>query len=190
MIEWTFTCSADLPQRDQAWYDFWPQGVYYYHCDPHHPFQFAFKPEENYLPLITVGSLMELDPLFMDELHITCVVTCIGASRPEFQVRTEDLEKCREPEAAIRHINFCPNYSPALCQFPQILAEVRNHRSVLVHCKQGQKRSVIVASALAITLGIYSSHDEVVDEFRRAGRHLSDKELKLMHHLVQLCADA
>ena len=32
--------------------------------------------------------------------------------------------------------------------------------------------------------------NEVVDEFRRAGRHLSDKELKLMHHLVQLCADA
>ena len=32
--------------------------------------------------------------------------------------------------------------------------------------------------------------NEVVDEFRRAGRHLSDKELKLMHQLAQLCADA
>ena len=189
LIEWTFTCSADLPQRDRAWYDFWPQGIYYYNRDPPPPFQFAFKPKENDLPLITVGSLMELDPQFMDELHITCVLTCIGASRPEFQVRTEDLEKCREPEAAIRHINFCPNYAPGLGEFRQILAEVRNHRSARVHCKQGQKRSVIAASALAITLGIYSSCNQLVGELGRAGRYLSDKELKLMHQLAQLYAD-
>lgn len=133
---------------------------------------------------------MELDPQFMDELHITCVVTCIGAARPEFQVRTDVLERCREPEAAIRHINFCPNYTPCFGEFPQIIAEIRNHRSVLVHCKQGQKRSVIVGAALAMALEIYSSSEEVVAEFKRAGRSLTDGELGLMHKLVELCTDA
>lgn len=130
---------------------------------------------------------MELDPKFLDELHVTCVVTCIGAARAEFQVRTDDLEKCREPEAAIRHINFCPNYTAGFGEFPKVLAEIREHRSVLVHCKQGQKRSVIVGGALALALNVYSSSEEVVAECKRAGRSLGDSELRLMHKLSKLC---
>ena len=130
---------------------------------------------------------MELDPKFLDALDVTCIVTCVGGVRADWSVDTHALTQCRQPEATIVHVSFCPNYTPGLNKFKAVLKEIMGHRSVLIHCKMGQKRSVIVAAAVAMVTKHFGTLQQLRKFLWQNDRDLNEQELDLAIHLAQLC---
>lgn len=130
---------------------------------------------------------MELDPEFLDALDVTCVVSCAGRVRADWGVNAHALTQCRQPEATIVHVSFCPNYNPGLKNFKAVLKEIMGHRSVLIHCKMGQKRSVIVAAAVAMVTGRFGNLQELLEFLWQQDRDLNKQELDLAIQLAQIC---
>ena len=128
---------------------------------------------------------MELDPDCLNEHDITCVVTCIGGRFAHHRVDSERLQSLRLPDKPIQHINFCPNFAPDRKWFPQLMDEIWNHSSVLVHCKMGQKRSVMTASAIGVVGGLYSSVDDLQDHLRHVDRWLDKDEWGIFYALLK-----
>lgn len=128
---------------------------------------------------------MELDPKFLDMVDITCVVTCIGGLRPEHRVDSEYLQGSRLPDKAVQHINFCPNFPPDRKRFSQLIKDIQQHPSVLIHCKMGQKRSVITASAIGLATGLYSTMDDLETHLRHEERQLDEREWEMIQQLLE-----
>jgi hypothetical protein len=173
----------------QSWEHVWSEEMSN-RFNPPRPFQLHYEVGCGH-PLLTVGSLMELDPDFLEKLNITCVITCIGTAT--HRVDAEVLQESR-PEARVHHINFCPNHHGSRPRFPELVLEVQRHRSVLVHCKMGQKRSVITACALALALGMYSQDEPGRTKMQkclsRAERHLESEEWRTVKLLVDIADKA
>lgn len=128
---------------------------------------------------------MELDPKFLDMVDITCVITCIGGLRPEHRVESADLQGARLPEKAVQHINFCPNFPPDRMRFSQLIKDIEQHPSVLIHCKMGHKRSVITASAIGLATGLYSTMEELEAHLQREERQLDQREWDMIQQLLE-----
>ena len=127
---------------------------------------------------------MELDPEFLDEYDVTCVVTCIGGRFAKHRVDSELLQGLRLPEKRIQHINFCPNFAPDRQWLRRLIGDVSKHSSVLIHCKMGQKRSVMTASAIGVATGLHKDIDDLERHLSQEGRWLDEDEWDVFQMLV------
>lgn len=140
------------------------------------PFQLSYEPKD-LRPLITIGSLMELDPAFMEALDITCVVTCFDASKLEDKLDVPRLVRSRYPEVVMT-VSCCPDAArDNHDSFVSVMEQLQHgHQSVLFHCVKGDRLSVIVGVAAAMALNTYELSDrgcsEVNARLRSTGRAL------------------
>ena len=121
---------------------------------------------------------MELDPAFMEALDITCVVTCFDTSKLEDKLDLPTLARSRFPEV-VRTVSCCPDAArdnhDSFVSVMELL-QGQGHQSVLFHCVNGDRLSVIVGVAAAMALNTYELSDcgcsEVNARLRSAGRVL------------------
>lgn len=170
-----------LPEPPVRWWDLWPQDVPS-HFNPPDPYHLPAIPDK---PQIIVGSLMELDPEFLNHHDITCVVTCIGGRFEHHRIDSDRLQSLRLPDQQIQHINFCPNYPPDREWFSDLMDELWKHSSVLIHCKMGQKRSVMTASAIGVVGNLYSDIDDLKAHLRSVDRWLDKAEWDVFYKLLE-----
>jgi len=88
------------------------------------------------------------------------------------------------PEKRIQHIIFCPNFAPDRQWLRRLIGDVSKHSSVLIHCKMGQKRSVMTASAIGVATGLHKDIDDLERHLSQEGRWLDEDEWDVFQMLV------
>jgi len=115
------------------------------------------------------------------------VVTCIGTARPEYCVDSNLLALALP---GLVHLNFCPNHRGGFREFEEIFEEVMKHQHVLIHCKMGQKRSVIVAAAVAMAANYFEDWITLDRFLEDHNRQLAWDEKQTVRKLTEFCVNA
>lgn len=88
------------------------------------------------------------------------------------------------------HLNSCPNHRGGFREFEEIFEEVMKHQRVLIHCKMGQKRSVIVAAAVAMAANYFEDWITLDRFLEDHNRQLAWDEKQTVRKLMEFCVRA